>query len=400
MTRGAEGPLSAVRACRLAASALFLGAALPACGPPPAPPAPPLVVTAPPPAVTAAPTSLPDFALLRRPVVAPACGAPPTSEPGPISAGFLEVTLPAKTPAIVDVEGRDDRDVWLLAGESSSGQTFLHWDGATVSEERVPCHSGWERSLVVTPTELLSFGLSNGDMPEDQLARRSASGVWSCPEGDRAWLDVPIGVEMLRFRSHRPPVLGGQTVALPDLGAHDNDVPPPAMAARASEDVWLASRTTPSVLHWNGLVWEDRSPGLPWIQSLHIAANGVVWIAGGVGPSPREWMFRSKGREHAKREGNSVLRWDPAAQAWVCLPTPAGLYTEHVRGVSDHEVWLIGGEEVYYWDGESFQRGVTPTPDPMDAWLSPAGELWLAGGKDSKSSGAGVVFRTRAGRKP
>lgn len=334
------------------------------------------------------------------------CAAPPAGEPGPISAGFLEVTLPAKTPALLDVEGRDDRDVWLLTADDSAGhQALLHWDGGAMKEERVSCSTGEEQSLVLGGEELIVLGnYDNGMTSVDQEARRSAKGAWSCADREDDTYHLPLVAEALHVVGWRGSVPSSHTLARPEFGDGESTIRAMKIAGRAVDDVWLASGKDPIVLHWNGVVWEDRATGLPSVQSIHVSASGAVWVAAGKSKEQRPAKRAPKGKDDkAPREGNVVLRWDPAARAWACLPTPEGLYTVQVLGASDHDVWLIGEEqEIYHWDGQSFQRAISPIPHLMDAWLSPAGELWLAGGSDPKNPGTetGLAYRTRAGGNP
>lgn len=377
-----------------------LAFALTACGPPPAPPAPPApVVEAPPAAVTATARTLAGFSLVRRPPAAPICAAPPSTEPGPISAGFREVTLPAKTPALLDVEGRDDRDVWFLPRGTDGHPSLLHWDGATLSEDRIPCYSGKGERLVLGQDTLLFLGVyDNGEYPEYQEARRSPRGAWSCPDNDGKAVYLPLGAEMLRFSGR--PVLSGQDLPIPDFGTTWSALGSLDLAGHAPDDVWLSGGG--DVLHWNGVTWEDMSPGLPSLWSLHVALDGTVWIAGRKGEDGSKDDHQDKKGGEKPLEEDVVLRWDPAARAWICLPTPATLDILYVRGVSANDVWLLGKKEIFHWDGKAFQRELTPIPHLSDAWLSPAGELWLVGWKDTESSstGVGLAFRTRAEGKP
>lgn len=378
---------------------------LAACGPPPAPPPPPTLrpqaVKSPPvmkeaPVVTAAATSGPYFSLVRKPHVPPTCGEPPASELVPSDTVFSEVTLPAETGALLDVEGRDDRDVWFLP-QSKDGRSLLHWNGTRLREERISCFWGRGDSLVLGRYEMIVRGThDNGEYMEYQEARFSPSGGWSCPDNDARAGYLPLGAEMLRLASWGEAVLSGLTLARLDFGATSSLFDSPEIAGRAADDIWIISGGK-DVLHWNGVAWEDRSPGL-WVSDLDVAADGAVWLAG---REIDDSVGSEGGHANSALEG-VVLRWDPAALAWVCLPTPRGLSTRHVRGVSAHEVWLVGEKEIYRWDGKRFQHQMTPIPHPSDAWLSPAGALWLVGSRDvddSKST-VGLAFRTRGGGNP
>ncbi|MFO0590366.1 MAG: hypothetical protein U0441_22680 [Polyangiaceae bacterium] len=383
----------------------MLAAALAACGPPPAPTPPAVkpspVVKAPPPAVTAAPVSLPDFSLVARPAVAPVCAAPPAGEPGPIPGGFLEVTLPAQTPALVDVEGRDDRDVWFLP-EWGHEPGLLHWDGATLSEDRISCHPGEGVGLSLGRSEVIAVTTyDNGEYMEFREARRSPKGTWSCTDQDTQELYLGVGEEMLRVSAVGWPDLGGHALPIADVGKTWSLLSAPHLAGRAADDVWVRLNRN-DVLHWNGVVWEDRSPALSSVEDLHVSTNGAVWIAGNYDNAANGSENGHGEAEEGSKGGRVVLRWDPAAQTWVCFPTPVDFHARHVRGGSGEEVWLLGEKEIYHWDGKAFQRAVTPTPHLTDAWLAPTGELWLVGWKDTEDPGGkvGLAFRTRRGGNP
>lgn len=335
--------------------------------------------------------------------MSPVCGAPPESAPGPVEAGFQEVTLPPKTPALLDVEGRDDRDVWFLTAEDSAEhQSILHWDGGSVSAERISCSSGKETTLEISPRELIVRGQYNdGLYLVSRQARRDPKGAWSCADHEMEGYFLPLFDQEIRIAGSHGFTPSPHTLPEPEHGDGETSRAAPRIAGRKADDVWLASGASSHVLHWNGVVWEDRSPGIPAVESIHVSASGVAWLASGRARDQGSGAPKSPD-DKAKRAGNTVLRWDPAARAWACLPTPVGFYTGHIRGVNEHDVWLIGGEEIYHWDGQTFQRAVNPIPYLRDAWLSPAGELWLVGGSDpgDPSTETGLVFRTRAGGKP
>lgn len=391
-------------------SALIASLCLVACGPPPAPPPPRSPQKAPPaatvaPLATAAVTAVtpppPRFTLVHEPRVPPVCGAPPVSEQAPGDAELLEVALPANTPALLDVEGRDDRDIWLLP-QSTDGRDLLHWSGASLRAEQISCRWGRGDSLVLGQRDMIVRGTSsNGEYTEYHEARYSPGRGWTCPDEDARYAYLPLAGEMLRLSGGGEATLSGLTLALPNLGAPGSYQGSPDIAGRAADDLWLTTGAT-QILHWNGVAWEDRSPGLS-ITDLHVAPDGAVWLAGNESDETDPSESGRGDRTHDKPKGGKVvLRWDAAALAWVCLPTPGDLYTVLVRGVGAQTVWLIGERDIYRWDGKTLQHLGTPIPHPKDAWLSPSGALWLVGYKDSDDlkSKVGLAFHTRGGHTP
>src|SRR5262245_30818871 len=111
----------------------FLPTALAACGSTPLVPPPPGPVSAP--VSTVRPSAPP--AIVGLVVDAPDGATSDTTPAGPLPAfggRFERVELPPKTRAIVSIDGRDDRDVWMLAG----GGQVLRWDGTRITSAGTP----------------------------------------------------------------------------------------------------------------------------------------------------------------------------------------------------------------------------------------------------------------------
>lgn len=371
------------------ASLVLASLTLMACGAQPAPPAP--VTAAPPPAVTAAVTSRPVFSLIGEPAVAPSCADAPPGEPGALQWGFQEVALPPSTRPIVAVHGRDERDVWMLAPGDSGGLAF-HWDGAKLNREPIsPCAMLLRHaSLVLSPDGPIARDESHDDAGDLFFAaRRSPGGTWECDDSEDYTRPYPIGDQMIRIPSAGAALsLSGRPLPLPGLDATKSHSTRGDVAGRFADDLWFYFPNHPEVLHYNGRVWEDRSPGVGSVHSLVLDANGAAWI-----------LIRSDARS---TEAQKVLHWDHAEHAWACLPVPSGLRTTHLRAANERDVWLLGDKEMYHWDGASFQRGPTPIATLEDAWISAGGELWIVGGgpADPASGPHGLVFRTQQGGKP
>ncbi len=375
--------------CRLGAVALLLGVALPACHSPPPPSAP---VAAPQrPTVTATATSRPVFSLIGDRAVAPSCAEVPPGEPGALEHGFQEVALPPDTRPIVAVGGRDERDVWMLA-PGDSGGLALHWDGAKLSKETVsPCTIYFSQANVVLgPDGPIARQESHQEGTTLFFAaRRTPGGTWECDDGDDYTRPYPVGDQMIRVPSGGGALtLSGRRLPQPALDATKSNSNRGDVAGRFADDLWLYFPNHPEVLHYNGRVWEDRSPGVGNVHSLILDANGAAWVL--------------TGNDARSTDGDKVLHWDHAAHAWVCLPVPAGLRTTHLRAANERDLWLLGDKELYHWDGASFQRGPTPIATLEDAWISASGELWVVGGgpADTASGQHGIVFRTQKGGEP
>lgn len=373
--------------CRFGAVALLLGMALAACHSPPAPSAP--VAAAQRPTVTAAATSRPVFSLIGEGSPAPVCAPLPASDLAPIEPSFQRFELPPGTPAIISVIGRDERDVWLLPSTEYSPEV-LHWDGATLRKEPVsPCEIHLSHaSLVFGPDGLI---LRTGSYEDSDItfreAHRSAGGSWRCDDRDRTTRPVPLGASVLRVPYGWPRlVLSGRRLPTPDPARTPGgnlDV-----VGRAGDDFWLYGDSDSVVLHYNGVTWEDRSPGFESVDHLGTDQSGDLWLLGR--------------RVRKAPSDEEVLRWDREAHAWSCFPAPPGLHTMLLRVRNASDVWFLGEKEITHWNGAVLQRGPTPIKALRDAWIDARGELWIVGEEEDRTTQLrrGVVFRARSGDKP
>ncbi|MFO0590364.1 MAG: hypothetical protein U0441_22670 [Polyangiaceae bacterium] len=218
-------------------------------------------------------------------------------------------------------------------------------------------------------------------------AHRTSGGTWECDDDDST-RPYPVGDQVLRIPSSgAAPTLSGRRLPLPDLDTTNGNFAQGHLSGHFVDDLWLSFPDSPAVLHYNGRVWEDRSPGVGNIQSLTEDASGDVWVVT---------------RSEARSEWNGVLRWDRVERAWSCFPVPSGLRPARLLASNDRDVWLFDAKETYHWNGASFQRGPTPIPELHDAWISRDGELWIVGGASSRTPSVkrGLALRTRIERKP
>jgi hypothetical protein len=313
--------------------------------------------------------------------------AAPAGTPGPLERVFDRIPLPPDALEIVAVDGRDERDVWLL-GRAGWDVALFHWDGAQLVKEKPPqCKAQVEfRGLVLAPDAVIVLATSfeeEGGVPYE-VRHAKGGGGWSCErrsESQRLWL----GAELLRLEVSYRLTLAGHLLPLPASG-----LPNAEIAARSPADLWLYAPSSSDIFHGNGVGWESRPTGLAKIRSLRTDDSGAAWLVGG---DESSWV-----------EGNVVLRWDTAAHAWKRLPTPADLRAERIRVSSERNVWMLGKEHIHHWDGTSLRRGKTPMKRLQGAWMSPTGELWIVGGDESGAAEsrkvAGVAFRVPAARKP
>jgi hypothetical protein len=282
---------------------------------------------------------------------------------------------------LVAVEGRDERDVWLL-----SQSALFHWDGARLVEEKGPaCKQRLDLSgLALTRDAVIALGAHHefeGSTPLE--VRRSGRGRWSCDLLVVHRRTIALGPALLG--------LGPDGLTLSGLALPYRRWLGPEIAARTAEDLWLYDADQGDVFHGNGVGWESRPTGLARVLSLRVDATGAAWLVGAT---------------ESKGEGDVVLRWDLAAHAWRRVPTPADLRAARVRVSSGRDVWLVGDEHVHHWDGQTLHRARTPLARVEGAWVGASGELWLAGGDRRRGEpgqpSAGLAFRVSppSGKKP
>ena len=381
--------MSRKSACHLAAIALLSGAALTACGPPPPPPA--SVIKPPPPLATSAPLSPPVFSLVGERVASLSCPALPAAEMGPLEPPFEPLDVPANLADIKAVNGRSERDVWMIARGQTGQARALRWDGATLSDEDIsPCALSMRNPS-------LSFGPGGPivlDREHDESglffsqAHRTPSGAWDCDQRSAPARSFTLGSQELRNVPGLDLTLSGRRLPTSSVRESINLGIIEEYLAVAADDIWVYFPHQSRVWHWNGSSWEERSPGLKSVRALVADASGAPWLIGGT--QKEDWITHGP---------QVILRWDAAAGAWACFPTPPGLKTKLLRAASERDVWLLGDKETLHWDGVSFQRGPTPVPELEDAWIDRSGELWVVGRKSAPTGPEGVVLRARPGER-
>jgi hypothetical protein len=411
------------------------GALAVACGGQSTPPAPPPVSVIP--IAPAAPEP-----------VAPAARQEP---PAPTAAAealsgrrFERVALPRGSGAIAAVAGRDERDVWMVARGSDAQNIWvkgsatgeeakeialpidsvLHWDGSGTTARAGPrCFLAWEYQqtprtrlvssrakplacnplgcdyavpfdrIVLAPSGLALVGTwhhGQTPFPFDLRSRTGRDGRWSCEiEGQTPFAERTVGGAALRLgrNGYRLASLtfDGRELALPPeiLDGESN-----GMAALSVDDIWLWGSESENVWHGKDHAWEKRPAHVRAI-ALEAVEPGSAWV---LGPG---------------KEADVVLRWDVAKATWSPVPAPAGLRATSILARSAQDVWLLGAKVLHHWDGRAFRRIDAPPLEVRAAWLSPAGELWVAGADASAKihvgteleDGAGAAYRLPAAPK-
>lgn len=87
-----------------------------------------------------------------------------------------------------------------------------------------------------------------------------------------------------------------------------------------------------------------------------------------------------------------VLEWDGTqlGRASACLPlNPTG-----IAGSSDHEVWVVGGQSVYRWDGrEWFEVQTLPASQLLGVFVDEHANAWVHGARYVAGGWAPLVVR-------
>lgn len=370
---------------------------------------------------------------------------------GPVSAlagRFEPVPLPRGTAPIVDVAGRSERDVWMLAEDGA----VVHWDGArAVAKGAARCFAiGYRGSLFdcssrpamcarpaasrcaqgnekcvwsvnaswLRPT---SDGVAagalvwDGDMHHTLVeARLDPSGHWSCKQSkELVQLDgaerqdglqalaLSVDGAQVRFglQGWNGPTLllvDGRRVALPVDG---NDL---GFDARGPGDLWLwaSSRlsrgrrgdggtlsvlvATPENTSPHGRLWHGN--GMTWTpMRTGLAALTDVWFS----EPDTTWLL---GPAETRGGSERLIRRDLDWNVRQRFDTPGA--TAVLRGEKDF--WLLGATTLYAWDGEALHRAEAPLAIHR-GWRSPAGEVWLVGsGRASGATGSGDAARDGA----
>lgn len=345
---------------------------------------------------------------------------------GPVStftARFEPVPLPPRVPTIVSVNGRDERDVWMLAENGH----VLRWDGTRITDRGAP-HCFVESccgTLVDCAQKPAMCGKSAAAMevtwswlrltPDDVIAhawvdtggmrasivesRLGQNGRWSCEQGkeDLVYpgaagrgdglhaLELSLDGASLHFE--------GPAVLVNRYGGHlllvdGRRVPLPAglpyegarFVARAPDDLWLWGEDG-RVWRGNGLTWAPQRADLASVADIWFAAPASAWLLGAMG----------EGEEQ-------LLRWDLDKGGGQVFETPGAA---SMLG-DGRDFWLVGKTALYHWDGVALRRTEPPlaVEDSGRAWRGPSGEIWLVGADPTAGSRAGAVVRLPGGQKP
>jgi hypothetical protein len=358
------------------------------------------------------------------------------------TARFEPVALPPKTPAIVAVDARSERDVWMLAADGR----VLRWDGARVVDRGAPhCFTdsccgtlvdcarkpamcarqavencqpfrydcamevSWS-FLRLTPDDVIVRALvDTGGMRASLVeSRLGKNGRWSCEQGpgdlvypgslgrgDDGPRALELSVDGASLRFEAPAVLAnrygghmllvdGRRVPLPDDVQYGGVMGPDAsFAARTPSDLWLWTGSG-QVWRGNGLGWTSLPSGLASVAEIWFGAPATAWVLGALG----------EGKEQ-------LLRWDLDRGGGQRFETPFAEWM--LRDGQDF--WLFGKKALYHWDGTALGRAAPPL-SIEHAWRGASGEIWLVGADPTarmklgdEDVPLGAVFRLPGGQK-
>lgn len=399
-----------------------LAAAQPSCSPSPtrvaAQPEGASVATAPP----AAPTPTVPPLATTQPVSPPARTCPTPHGDAPELALQVERIATPKLAGIHYIQGIAPDDVWFL-GRVTAGERFkglhavLHFDGRKVKvhTECLCCGKPSEQpnqyaprfaELWITRSTLHAFGASPGaDSQISVVARAQRKGRWSCTGGsDALWsfaghtfvrneaevwsLDFMYPMRMYPYGSApRPP---------------RSDVLDPPIASRiepAFTRAWFAfaepfgPRKAWPLLEYDGSKWREHSLSLPaTLEPCGRLEHKTAWV----GRSGRLWLI-----SHAERPGQPgsqiVSHWD--GSRWHLPELPAGFAANRILAPSHSDVWFLGEQRAYHWNGRRIRSAPLPLSDVTAAWMAPEGALWVAG-PDASAGGSDETVLLRLQRLP
>jgi hypothetical protein len=142
---------------------------------------------------------------------------------------------------------------------------------------------------------------------------------------------------------------------------------------RGAADGWMVHEGgdgNPWLFRFNGVAWARRLP-LPLglnIVDLWADDEGQAWLAlrrGGKDGDPADILARTDG------------------QAYTALAVPKSFAIQTIRGSGAKDIWFLGdNRKVYQFDGKQLRQGAAPFP-VADAWGSPDGDVWFAGGSEA-----------------
>jgi hypothetical protein len=386
-------PFAAV-AVLLAASC---ASAPPSAQPPPRPP--PVAAPAPAPPRPPGPSTL-----LEGPAEPIVDEAPPAPVFDEMPRRFEVVRTPRPVAAIVAVQGRSDRDAWLLTAE----QELLRWKGTGLALVKLSdCSTTWHgpvgfvahnvtlyRALAVLPKRISLLGKrqeygGRGSWTSEVEARSTDDGrTWGCLQyGTLMNLPSMAGAAEIGLWGSfdgGPAWIDGRQAPLPEKAKQHREI---AMAGAAANDLWLWSLGSEDVWHFDGVAWQPRPLPDGRVMDVWVEGPSAAWAVG----------------------AGLVHRWDPEARRWRKLPIVLPVDVGMVRAASAKEVWFFGKTSVHAWDGRALRRGAVPVKEIAAAWVSPGGDVWVAGADPSAHAQAqrddgtvtvpaGIVLRAPAGQ--
>jgi hypothetical protein len=294
-----------------------------------------------------------------------------------------------KRDGLAGVAGLSSTDVWAVGSYYSSGNLLtMHWDG-----------SRW-RVVEAPPDPDFEIGQSTYLKGIDML---SANDVWAVGSlGSSRPFEAPVPVAM-----HWD---GAQWSHIPISITQEF---PPALnsvSAVAPNDIWAVGDSgrgrygnVPTLLHWNGTVWElVRYPGTGtsrgYINAVAALATDDVWAVGThiLHWDGKAWDLVLKnvgllsglaaiGPNDIWAVGSDFYRpvtmhWD--GKSWTNVSDQLPVVLDYVAAVASDDVWALGSGRVYHWDGKSW--GEVPSPiNPgtiqLNAIAAVGGDIWIVG---------------------
>jgi hypothetical protein len=271
---------------------------------------------------------------------------------------------------LYDVAGSSKTDVWAVgydnAGAYGTERTLIeHWDGAGWSIVPSPNIGSGASVLygiaVAAPNDVWAVGVGNSRSSESGkvLVARWNGSAWKrvkTPSTHRAGSEL-IGVDVV-----------------------------------TTNDVWAVGGAGKSTLveHWDGSKWRvvpspNGSSGSSVLSAVTALSANDVWAVG------------------STESGTLTEHWN--GTSWSVVPSPNGdlpeSYLGGVAGFSANDVWAVGASYdpisgsgptlSLHWDGSSWTRMATPSPDPDYDFLVgitrvPAAQtIWAVGGAGGKT---------------
>ncbi len=249
---------------------------------------------------------------------------------------------------------KDLNDVAFLSPDNGwavgEGGLILHWDGRAWSvtrESQLPPPPG---GYYLTWEGVAFSSLNDGWVVGYESSEGGSVGFvmhW----GDTTW-EEPPGVPSPYDYYSAPPFLFG-------------------VVAFSPQDSWAVGEGHRGclTLHWDGTNWHEvPNPfdlldfGRCWLYSISARSHEDIWVAGtllgGAGANDR----------------GLVIRWNNAE--WLDMQLPARGWTNSILMLSADNGW-VGGDELFHWNGQSWEKAVNPTLDRVvDIKSSPNGEIW------------------------